>query len=274
MLIEINDDFDLRKIVTSGQCFRAKETGKDSYLFITGDKAVTIKEAGNGAYSVSCDPAEWESVWAGYFDLQRSYAELRSRHIKKNTFVDAAISYAEGIRILHQDPWETLVSFIISQRKSIPAIATAVETLCTRFGHIIDSPQGPLYSFPTVREMSGVSEADLMACGLGYRSGYILDAVKKVGGQEVRLEELYDAPDRELLSSLEMIYGVGKKVARCVALFAYGRTACVPVDVWIGRAIHDECAGEDPFALYGGDAGIIQQYVFYYERHLSRAHRT
>ena len=274
MLIEINDDFDLRKIVMSGQCFRAKEIGRDRYLFITGDKAVTIEDAGGGSYSVSCDPAEWDTVWADYFDLQRSYAELRSRHMNKNAFADQAITYARGIRVLRQDPWETLVSFIISQRKSIPAIATAVETLCMRFGHVIDSPQGSLYSFPTVREMSGVSEAELRECGLGYRSGYVLDAVKKVGEEEVRLEALYDVPNQVLISSLEMIHGVGKKVARCVALFAYGRTACVPIDVWINRTIHDEWAGEDLFALYGGDAGIIQQYVFYYKRHLFRSHST
>ena len=266
MIIEIQDDFDLKKIIDSGQCFRARQINNNCYFFVTGEDTLVIQDEGQGRYDVSCDSQKWDKIWALYFDLYRDYKAVRSRHFKKNAFIDEAICYARGIRVLRQDPWETLVSFIISQRKSIPAIRKSVEILCSGFGHVISSQPVKCFSFPTAAEMSGVSEAELKACGLGYRAGYVADAVRKVFARQVRLDALSSMTDQELLAVLETIDGVGKKVANCVALFAYGRTSCVPIDVWIAKAINEECCGNNPFDLYQDDAGIIQQYVFYYEK--------
>ena len=106
----------------------------------------------------------------------------------------------------------------------------------------------------------------MRSCGIGYRAPYILDAISKVSSGEVDLNMISQLPDTELIQYLKCIHGVGKKVANCVALFSYGRSACVPVDVWISRAINDDCNGKDPFDLYGNHAGIIQQYIFYYKQ--------
>ena len=106
----------------------------------------------------------------------------------------------------------------------------------------------------------------MATCGLGYRVKYILDAIHQVNAGHLNFQSIDNLSDERLLEELQRIYGVGKKVANCIALFAYGRTACVPVDVWILRAIENECNGISPFSLYGNNAGIIQQYVFYYER--------
>ena len=266
MIIEINDDFDLKKIVESGQCFRARQLEDNHYFFITGNEVVTIRDERHGCYAVSCNLEQWNKIWVSYFDLNRDYGEIRSHQYGKNDFIDNAISCAQGIRVLRQDPWETLISFIISQRKSIPAISKAVEMLCCQYGHKIAGQAVSCYSFPTVQDMGNVSESDLRSCGLGYRAKYVIDAVKKVGTRQVRLDDLSGMTDQELIAALETIDGVGKKVANCVALFAYGRTACVPVDVWIAKAINEECCGVNPFSLYADDAGIIQQYVFYYEK--------
>ena len=266
MLLEIKDDFDLKKIALSGQCFRVKQFEDGTYRFVTGDSVVYIKEMDDRHFSVSCDMDEWNLVWRKYFDFDRCYSDIFAGEYKKHPFVDSAMKFGRGLRILRQNPWEMLVTFIISQRKSIPAIATAVETLSTQYGHCIPTDSEVLKSFPTPRELSAISKEDLEKCKLGYRASYVYDAIQEVLSGALDLQGLYEREDDYILESLQKVHGVGKKVANCVSLFAYGRMACVPVDVWIARAIEEGCGGESPFPLFGENAGIIQQYIFYYEK--------
>lgn len=270
MLIEIQDDFDLEKISLSGQCFRVRRFDDGRYRFVTGDHVVYIKEEGNQQFSVSCDIDEWEEIWQGYFDFERCYSDIFESERQKHSFVQDAMLYGRGIRILRQDPWEMLITFIISQRKSIPAISKAVETLALRYGQRIETQYETIYQFPSPQEMERISEEELLKCGLGYRTQYVLDAIHQVMSGALDLNVLSTYGDESLLEKLQTIHGVGKKVANCVGLFAYGRSSCVPVDVWISRAIEIECGGESPFYLFENNAGIIQQYVFYYEKHHQR----
>lgn len=263
LLIQIDDDFDLQKIAESGQCFRVMRLPSGAYRFITGDHVLEIKPAGAGAFHISCDAAEWEEVWQPYFDFSRSYREIFDRERDKHPFIKEAMEAGAGLRVLRQDPWELLVTFIISQRKSIPAIARAVETLAARYG----KPRGDVHAFPTPEELGKATEKDLLDCGLGYRAKYVADAAGQVLSGRLDLAALQEASDEELLGRLMEVKGVGIKVASCVALFAYGRTGCVPVDVWIRRAIDEDCGGQSPFDLFGENAGIIQQYVFFFETH-------
>lgn len=266
MLIQIEDDFDLRKIALSGQCFRVRQFDDRTYRFVSGDSALYIKDMGNRQFSVSCDMDEWNRVWRRYFDLDRCYSELFDKEYHKHPFADEAMAFGRGLRILRQEPWEMLVTFIISQRKSIPAIATAVEALSTQYGHYIATDRETLRAFPSPQELKMVSIKDLERCSLGYRAPYVFDAIQKVLSGTLDLQSLYKKGDNDILESLQQVHGVGKKVANCVSLFAYGRTSCVPVDVWISRAIEDECDGISPFPLFEEHAGIIQQYIFYYKK--------
>ncbi len=266
MRIRIKDDLDLDKIINSGQCFRNRRLPDGWCRFITGDHVLSIREDGKDQYRVSCDEEEWDRIWTPYFDLSRSYRAIAREEHGKHPFIDEAIDHGRGLRILRQDPWETLLSFIISQRKSIPAIAKTVEALADKYGHTILTDRGPVRSFPTAKEMEAATEEELSECGTGYRTKYIIDAIQQANSGSLDLEAIAAAPDDFLIEELRKVYGVGKKVADCVALFAYGRLSRVPVDVWIARAIDDECEGRSPFSLYGENAGIIQQYVFYYER--------
>ena len=267
MLIEIQDDFDLEKIAFSGQCFRARRFDNGTYRFVTGDKAVYICKAEEQKYSVSCSMEEWKNVWNVYFDLDRSYSDIFDRECDKHQFIHEAMVYGRGLRILNQNPWEMLITFIISQRKNIPSITKAVEMLASKYGRRIDTEYETFYSFPSPQEMARVSAGELAECSLGYRTPYILDAIHQVREGNLKLDVLSTYNDDRLLEALQTVRGVGKKVANCVALFAYGRMACVPVDVWISRAIKNDCGGESPFGLFQEYAGIIQQYVFYYERY-------
>lgn len=266
MLIEIEDDFDLQKIALSGQCFRVRRFDDGTYRFVTGDSCIYIKDMGNRLFSVSSDRDEWEHVWRRYFDLDRCYRDIFDREYHKHPFVNKAMEFGRGLRILRQEPWEMLVTFLISQRKSIPAIAAAVERIAAQYGRCLSTDLEELRAFPTPRELESVSKEDLEKCRLGYRAPYVFDAIQRTLSGTLDLQELTEKDDADLLEALQQVHGVGKKVANCVSLFAYGRTSCVPVDVWIARAIENECKGVSPFPLFHENAGIIQQYIFYYEK--------
>lgn len=272
MQIKIQDDFDLKKISLSGQCFRVKRFDDGAYRFITGDRVIYIREEENRIFSVSCKEDEWEETWRGYFDFDRCYSDIFECECTKHPFVHDAMIYGRGIRVLRQDPWEMLITFIISQRKSIPAISKSVEMLALRYGRSVKTPYETLKLFPTPEEMADLSAEELSECSLGYRTQYVMDAIHRVVSGALDLNALSGCSDEALLEKLQTVYGVGKKVANCVGLFAYRRSACVPIDVWISRAIENECKGESPFGLFRENAGIIQQYVFYYEKyHQSKA---
>ena len=264
--IEIPDDFDLEKTAFCGQCFRAKPIEDVLFRFVSGENVIYIQSIGEHLFSVSCDEDEWKKVWARYFDLDRSYRNLYFEERKKHDFVRRAMDCARGIRILRQDPWEMLVTFIISQRKSIPAISKSVEALALKYGHPIKTEHEIIYSFPTPKDMASASEQELLECGLGYRAPYIYDAVQRALSGRLDLEGIADYSDEELFQELQTVHGVGKKVANCICLFGYGRMSRVPVDVWISRAVEEDCRGEDPFGLFEENAGIVQQYVFYYKK--------
>ena len=264
--IEIKDDFDLEKIISCGQCFRAKSLEGGMFRFVTGDHVLYIKRTGDNSYSVSCSDDEWKNIWTEYFDLNRSYSSIYYEEHKKHDYVRKAMDCGRGIRILRQDPWEMLVTFIISQRKSIPAIMGSVEALADKYGHPIETEYGTVNSFPTADEMAHASVDDLKKCSLGYRAPYIYDAVQRVISGSLDLHAIADYDDEELFRELQTVQGVGKKVANCICLFGYGRIARVPVDVWIARAVEEDCCGKDPFLLFGNNAGIIQQYIFYYKK--------
>ncbi|MCI9129281.1 MAG: DNA-3-methyladenine glycosylase 2 family protein [Eggerthellaceae bacterium] len=260
-IIHIDDDLDLEKVRASGQCFRIQAEDGGSYRLVFQDHVMHMRDAGEGAFEVSCTPDEFWSVWAPYLDLDRSYSSVRARAANKSSFLDRTMEFGRGLRVLNQDPWEMLITFIISQRKSMPAIATAVEALCASFGEEIEPG---IFAFPTPEALARATDAELRACGLGYRAPYVAAAARMVATGELDLDACAKLDDEALLDALMGVHGVGKKVANCVALFGFGRTGAVPVDVWIGRAMDAAFEGEDPFAQFGQDAGILQQYVFYY----------
>ena len=266
MQIKIQDDFDLGKIASCGQCFRARQLDNSLFRFISGDYVIYMKETGNSEFYISCTDDEWKEIWTPYFDLNRNYKSLYYEEREKHNYVRQAMDCGRGIRILRQDPWEMLVTFIISQRKSIPAISKSVEALADKYGHPIKTEHEVINSFPTPEEMIHATVEELQTCGLGYRSSYIYDAIQKVISGTLDLNVIAAYNDTDLFNALRTVHGVGKKVANCVCLFGYGRMARVPVDVWISRAVDEDCCGEDPFILFEDNAGIIQQYIFYYKK--------
>ena len=270
LIVDINDDFDLEKIAHCGQCFRAKKIFSDIYRFITGNRVIYIGKKNDTQLDVCSDELDWSNTWADYFDLETNYKSIRAEVGTLNDYLKNASDFGAGIRILRQEPFETLISFIISQRKSIPSITTSIERLAERFGREVETPYEKLNLFPTVDELNGIAEDDLKGLGLGYRKKYIVDAVQKIVAGNIDLQKLSSIDDETLIEELKRIKGVGDKVANCTALFAYHRVDRVPVDVWIARAINDDFNGHNFFLDIERNAGIVQQYVFYYKRFRDR----
>ncbi len=263
MKIQIQDDFDPGKIMDSGQCFRACRLSDGCYRFITGRNVIRLAHAEGNCWAADCTPYAWKHIWHPYFDLDTDYREVRRAIPSEDQFLSHAAEYGKGIRILRQDPFEMLITFIISQRKSIPAIRSAVEALCRKAGTPIRKEED-LYAFPSLSALKKLSLDDLKACSLGYRAKYIYDAVRCIMKKEPDLSAISSLSDQELAEQLISLPGVGVKVSGCISLFAYHRTSFAPVDVWIERVIRDIYGGTDPFGRYGSHAGIIQQYMFFY----------
>ncbi len=268
MKITIQDDFDLQKIADSGQCFRFNVCKEGLFRAVAKDKCLYIKELGRGEYDFSCSQKEYEDFWKNYLDLDICYRDIRGRIDKDaDPYLYAASEYGKGIRILRQDPWEMLISFIISQRKNIPAIKSCVEALCSKYGRRIEDERaegGFYYAFPTAEELAAATDEELRTCSLGYRAPYIKAAAMDMTEYPFLLEGLLPAEYEDLMAALKGFKGVGEKVANCISLFAYHRIDAFPVDVWIQRILDAHYPEGFPFERYKGFAGIMQQYMFFY----------
>ena len=255
---------DLAAIAQSGQCFRMSEIEQGVQLVAKG-KFLRVWDLGENRFRFDCSFEEYETVWRDYFDLNTDYQMYADCVLKRDRFLQRALEYGNGLRILNQEPFEMLISFIISQRKSIPAIRTAVEQLAKQFGSPIETDIGTVWAFPTPRQLAQASEEQLLGCGLGYRAKYVMDAAQKTAAGILDLQALSAASDEVLLEQLQTVAGVGIKVASCTALFGYHRLKALPIDVWIQRVIEKVYNGNFP-ARYQKYAGVLQQYMFYYAR--------
>jgi N-glycosylase/DNA lyase len=256
---------DLDKTEKSGQCFRWIPDG-DSFLIPAGGMLAKVSEAGDGidVFLLSSDKkrksSDIEAFWKKYFDAELDYESIRKMPDKKDKFLKGAAAAGEGIRIIYQEPFETLITFIISQRKSIPAIKTSVERICATVGRKI--PGTEVFDFPAPKELCSMSGEELSACGLGYRAPYIHSAAESVYHGDTDLEKLSVVSDDELLADLMSLNGVGVKVANCTALFGFHRLNLFPIDVWIQRALDTYYDGTFPLEKYHPYNGIMQQYIF------------
>ena len=269
MILRIEEDFDLKKIADSGQCFRFNECGDGSYSVSAFDKHMFVSELDDNRYEFGCSKEEFEEFWKNYFDLSLSYKDIRRKiDKKKDPYLYAASEFGKGIRILRQNPWEMLISFIISQRKNIPAIKASIEKLCKLAGEEIceDERVGIIYSFPTPDKLAALSMEELSSCSLGYRDKYVHQAALDVCSGAADLESWVNLDDAALMERLLSLYGVGVKVANCEILFGYHRLDAFPKDVWINRVLDLKYPDGFMFDEYAPYNGIMQQYLFFYSR--------
>ncbi len=255
--------FDPEATAESGQCFRMRVKAPGRVEVIHRDKHLTIDTLKEETFGFSCSEEEFHAVWHDYFDLSTDYGAFLSAVDQDDAYLTRAAKIGQGLRILRQDPWEVLISFILSQRKSIPAIRDGIDKLCRRFGSPLMMGEREEYAFPTPQRLAEASPEELLSCSLGYRAPYVQAAARSVASGETDLFAMEDFSDDALLQKLLSLYGVGVKVASCVMLFGFHRLDLAPVDVWIARVIDGEYGGVSPFPRYKGFAGVMQQYMFY-----------
>lgn len=253
-------NFSIGDIAESGQCFRIVPY-EDGFLVNAFGKILKVWHRGSN-YRFSCSEDEFNSLWRWYFDLDTDYGKYMDLALPGDEYLKEAIRFGSGIRILNQDPWEMLISFIISQRKSVSAIRTSVERLSRAFGEDID---GVHFAFPQGDTLAEADTDALSSCGLGYRMPYVMAAAKEVAGGALDLKAVDKLETQALISRLMELKGVGIKVASCVALFGFHRLDALPLDVWMKRVIKFKYDGYFPDE-YRPYAGALQQYMFNYAR--------
>ena len=266
--LQVSDDFDLDKIAESGQCFRWTKTDRNTYRIIAGRSCLYITALGENRYDLSCTEDEYNRFWLDYFDFRENYHLIRDRiDQKQDPFLWRAAECQKGIRILRQDPWEMLITSIITQNRNIPAIRRSVELLSRRCGEKKTDPRGAdYYTFPEPEAILALAEDELLACKLGYRWKYVHAAAAAVVRGETDLDSLAEAEESRTISELTRLFGVGVKVANCVSLFGLHHLDAFPVDVWMKRILEQEYPDGYPFEAYSPYNGIYQQYMFAFYR--------
>lgn len=263
--------FDLSLIFDCGQSFRFVKSSDCSYSGIAFGCAVDLIQEDDKITIVGADENDFNNIWKRYLSLDIDYSMLRNEIALSrpdDEVLKSAMEYGKGIRLLRQDKWETLCSFIISQNNNIPRIRSLVEALSREYGDRIKTYSiGEYYSFPSAKRIAEVGVEKLRELKVGFRAPYIHDAAVKVASGEIDLEGLDSLPTDRLLDTLMSIKGVGLKVASCVALFAYGRLDCFPIDVWVKRVLEKYYPDGFDHTALPNTAGLVQQYLFYYERY-------
>lgn len=269
-------NFNILQIADSGQCFRMNQikTASDKivYEMIAYGKYLKLEQVEEDQVEFHCSEDEYYELWEDYFDLSYDYEGLVKTLVEgEDPFLKEAAAYGNGIRILKQEPFEAMISFIISQNKNIPAIRSAIEALCVRYGEKIiveENGDKEYYSFPTPEALAKADTVELRKLKMGYRDEYIISAAKAVKNGDIDLEYLKQVGFDEAVKALKGVHGIGDKVANCISLYGLHHIEGFPVDVWIKRVLNEIYDNKFEKEQYSGYAGIVQQYMFYYMRYL------
>ena len=258
-------ELNIVKTFECGQCFRWNEGADGIYRGVAEGYYAEVSVRDGEVYITSSAPDE---LWYCYFDLDTDYAAVsRAFH---GDYLEKCTKYGYGIRILRQDGWEALCSFIISQCNNISRIKGIVERLCEAFGDEIQTTAGVRYAFPSASCLAELEPEDLSCIRAGYRAEYIIAAARAVASGEINLDELRRCDYKSAIKALRSIRGVGEKVANCVVLFGLWHMEAFPVDVWMKRALKDNFPPDFKPESLGEYAGLAQQYIFYYARSTGR----
>ena len=254
------------KTFECGQCFRWNPDGSGGYTGAASGRAARVFALG-GTARVECEEADI-GFWRDYLDMGTDYDAARESVMRGEYLTDCART-GEGIRILRQDKWEALCSFIISQCNNIPRIKSIVEKLCELFGEPFETPWGRRYAFPPAERVALLEEPELAPLHAGYRAPYIINAARAVASGDMDLDAAAGMDADAARAYLKTLSGVGDKVANCAVLFGLHRLDAFPIDVWIKRALREHMPPDfDPKTL-GEYAGLAQQYMFFAERAVS-----
>ena len=276
IILEEIENFDAKAIFTCGQAFRWYEESDGSFTTVHLGRVLNVLNEKDRVIFKGTNLKEFDEIWMDYFDLNTDYKEIR-KVLSNNEILPKAMEYGEGIRILNQNHFEMLISFIISANNMIPRIKKSIEVISMRYGKFIcEDENRKYYSFPTVEELSKATIEDLREFAkVGFRDKRIFDTVNMILNEKIDLDSFENLETDTLREELLKFSGVGNKVADCIMLFSYKRGEVFPVDVWIKRVMEElfikketpvKKISKEADRIFGKYAGYAQQYLFYYGR--------
>ncbi|CEK32242.1 DNA glycosylase [[Clostridium] sordellii] len=278
VILEGVSDFDPKHIFECGQCFRWKDQGDGSYTGVAKGRVINVSREGDTIYLKNTNLEDFNNIWKDYFDLDTDYSKIKNELRNMDEYLEKATEFGWGIRLLRQDPWEMIISFIISSNNRIPMIQKAIKNLSREYGTYIGSYEGEdYYDFPTPQQLSKASIEEIRACSTGFRDKYIKSTTEEVIKNNDDVYSYRNLSTEDCIKELLKFNGIGPKVGDCIALFGMQKYDTFPVDVWVKRVMQEFYVEDDmslpkirKYAIdkFGDLSGFAQQYLFYYAREL------
>lgn len=266
-------NFVLPHIFENGQCFRWERTDNGSYIIVAKDRVIELEIDGTDLIIHNSNIDDFENIWIDYFDFEREYDFFKSE-LKKHKYLSDAVDFGYGLRILNQDPIETILSFIISSNNRIFMIKRAIANISQKFGEPVLYNGKEYYLFPNLNVLSKITKEEFKECSVGFRDKYLVNTIKMIN-ENNNLENIISMNDDDCHKELQKFSGVGAKVSDCIMLFSMKKYSAFPVDVWVKRAMMKFYVAPDTnlkkIRDFGRDlfkdlSGVAQQYLFYYVR--------
>ncbi len=271
--IKIEKPFKLNDTVTCGQIFRFFLMGDGSFDIVLKDRVINVRQDGDVLFASSNDEENLEKVVRNYFDLDNDYSVMNSFLIKQDGKLTDAVLFSNGLTMIRQDPFETVMEYIISANNGVPQITSALNNIAVKYGKKVTFNNKEYYLFPDYKDLKDVSEEDYRLCKVGFRDKYLKQMVDKLNNGDIKLDEFYLLDTTDALNKLMENNGIGPKVASCILLFAYQKYDVFPIDTWVKKVMKKDynIEGEKnirEFAskTYGKYSGIAIQYLFNYGR--------
>ena len=278
VILEGVSDFDPKHIFECGQCFRWKDQGDGSYTGVAKGRVINVSREGDTIYLKNTNLEDFKNIWKDYFDLDTDYSKIKNELRNMDEYLEKATEFGWGIRLFRQDPWEMIISFIISSNNRIPMIQKAIKNLSREYGTYIGSYEGEdYYDFPTPQQLSKASIEEIRACSTGFRDKYIKSTTEEVIKNNDDVYSYRNLSTEDCIKELLKFNGIGPKVGDCIALFGMQKYDTFPVDVWVKRVMQEFYVEDDmslpkirKYAIdkFGDLSGFAQQYLFYYAREL------
>lgn len=272
-MLKIKNDFDLKSTITCGQIFRFILEEDGSYTVIIKDRVINLKEDNDYIIVESSKEDNLKEIIYDYFDLDRNYEIIEKNILKCDKKLEDALTFSRGLKMIHQDPFETIIAYIISQNNRVPSIANSLNLISLNYGEKVVFKDKEYYLFPSVDKLKTLSTLDFRNCKVGFRDKYLYEIMRNIENNLLDIESIYNMNSEDSLKYLIGFKGIGNKVASCILLFAYQKFDVYPIDTWVKKFMKEDynIEGEQNIKKFTYDtykeySGLAIQYMFNYKR--------
>ena len=272
-MLKIKNNFDLKATITCGQIFRFILEEDGSYTVIIKDRVINLKEDNDYIIVESSKEDNLKEIIYDYFDLDRNYEIIEKNILKCDKKLEDALIFSRGLKMIHQDPFETIIAYIISQNNRVPSIANALNLISLNYGEKVIFKDKEYYLFPSVDKLKTLSTLDFRNCKVGFRDKYLYEIMRNIENNLLDIESIYNMNSEDSLKYLVSFKGIGNKVASCILLFAYQKFDVYPIDTWVKKFMKEDynIEGEQNIKKFTYDtykeySGLAIQYMFNYKR--------